>query len=205
MLTHDILVCILSELDPILYYKCLAASRIFHIDDARAKDIYMRNKYAGYSLKDLIIKKDVEGVKYSLESEPSNIMNLSLSVNKDSRKNIIDIISMLCDKDNYDMELTLNFKVKEKGKLLHGLKKPIKLSPILCDFFNMPLNTRLSRADVAGKIWKYVKATCPKFKHQYSNSWYYYPDDILMKLMNISRETSLSYTDIQRYIKHHYI
>ena len=44
MLTHDILVCILSELDPILYYKCLSVSRVFHVDDARAKDIYMRNK-----------------------------------------------------------------------------------------------------------------------------------------------------------------
>ncbi len=196
----DILSIILHNLDPFSYAKCVMLSKDFHIhlQNEQALELYRKNKYIGYSLKNLIDKGDVEGVKYKVDKDPTDICNDIIYITPKNCKNIGEIITILGNIDNYSCDISLNFK-QNINKYQHPFKKPVSLSPQLYDLLNITYDTKMSRVDASKCVWEYIKNNCPK------GASYYYPNESIMALFNIDKNTQLSYGSMQKYLKYHFI
>lgn len=200
MLPSDLIYTLLRELDPISYYKIISVSKGFHIhsQNEQAMELYRKNKYIGYSLRKLIDKGDVEGVKYKVDKDSSDICNDIIYITPKNCKNIGEIITILGNIDNYSCNISLNFK-QNINKYKHPFKRPVSLSPQLYDLLNIAYGTKMLRVDASKCVWEYIKNNCPK------GVSYYYPNEQIMELFNIDKDTQLSYMSMQRYLKYHFI
>jgi chromatin remodeling complex protein RSC6 len=82
-----------------------------------------------------------------------------------------------------------------------GFAKPTGLSPELCSFLGVDLDTQMSRTEVTGKINAYVK------EHDLQNPdnrKEIVPDDSLGKLLNVPSSETLTYFNLQKFMKVHY-
>lgn len=84
----------------------------------------------------------------------------------------------------------------------NGFAKPTKISDELCVFLGVPKGTEKSRTEVTREINKYVKA---KNLSDPKNKRIIRPDAVLKKLLNSSDKDEVTYFNLQKFLKHHFV
>lgn len=84
----------------------------------------------------------------------------------------------------------------------NGFAKPTKISDELCVFLGVPKGTEKSRTEVTREINKYVKA---KNLSDPKNKRIIRPDATLKKLLNSSDKDEVTYFNLQKFLKHHFV
>lgn len=86
----------------------------------------------------------------------------------------------------------------------NGFAKPTQISEELCTFLGVPKNTEKARTDVTREIHKYVQThnlSDPTNKRIILAS----KDPVLKKLLGVTDKDSVTYFNLQRYLKRHFV
>ena len=92
-------------------------------------------------------------------------------------------------------------KPVDPNKPPSGFAKPGPISKELASFLNLPHDTMIARTDVTKKITEYCK------EHNLQNAndkRVITPDTKLKKLLNVSNKETLTFFNLQKYMKVHY-
>lgn len=86
----------------------------------------------------------------------------------------------------------------------NGFAKPTKISDELCVFLSVPKGTEKARTDVTREIHKYVKT---KNLSDPSNKRIIlaHKDATLKKLLNCTDKDEITYFNLQKFLKHHFV
>lgn len=93
-------------------------------------------------------------------------------------------------------------KVNATKRSPSGFAKPAMLSDELCDFLKIAHKSERARTEVTRMINDYIKANNLQDPTDKRNIK---PDDSLQKIMNLGEGDVLSYFNLQKYIKHHFV
>ena len=83
-----------------------------------------------------------------------------------------------------------------------GFVKPTRISDELAKFLGKTIGTEMARTEVSKEINAYIRAKSLQDKE---NGRKIHPDASLTKLLNIGKEDELTYFNLQRYMKHHFV
>jgi chromatin remodeling complex protein RSC6 len=83
-----------------------------------------------------------------------------------------------------------------------GFAKPTRISDELAKFLGKPVGTELARTGVSKEINKYIRDNNLQDK---TNGRLIHPDTKLASLLNIKSNDELTYFNLQRFMKHHFI
>jgi chromatin remodeling complex protein RSC6 len=83
-----------------------------------------------------------------------------------------------------------------------GFIKPTRISDELAAFLGKTVGTEMARTEVSREINTYIHSNGLQDK---SNGRKINPDDKLTKLLKLNKEDELTYFNLQRYMKHHFI
>ena len=83
-----------------------------------------------------------------------------------------------------------------------GFVKPTLISPELAQFLGKTVGTEMARTEVSREINAYIRAQGLQDK---ANGRKINPDSSLTKLLNLQSEDELTYFNLQKYMKHHFI
>ena len=83
-----------------------------------------------------------------------------------------------------------------------GFVKPTKITDELATFLGKELGTEMARTEVSKEINSYIRAHQLQDKQ---NGRKIHPDAALTKLLAIGKDEELTYFNLQRYMKHHFI
>ena len=83
-----------------------------------------------------------------------------------------------------------------------GFIKPTRISDELAAFLGKTIGTEMARTDVSREINTYIHSNGLQ---DTSNGRKINPDDKLTKLLKLNKEDELTYFNLQRYMKHHFI
>ena len=82
-----------------------------------------------------------------------------------------------------------------------GFAKPTVISKELCDFLGKPYGTELARTEVTKYLTKYIKENSLQ---QQDDKRYIVPDKKLAKLLKTSKDSEVTYFNLQKWMKHHF-
>lgn len=83
-----------------------------------------------------------------------------------------------------------------------GFVKPTRISDELAKFLGKASGVEMARTEVSKEINAYIRAKSLQDKQ---NGRKIHPDAALGKLLNIGKDDELTYFNLQRYMKHHFI
>lgn len=83
-----------------------------------------------------------------------------------------------------------------------GFIKPTRISDELAEFLGKTIGTEMARTDVSREINAYIQSNELQDK---SNGRKIIPDLRLTKLLKLNKDDELTYFNLQRYMKHHFI
>jgi chromatin remodeling complex protein RSC6 len=83
-----------------------------------------------------------------------------------------------------------------------GFVKPTRISDELAAFLGKPVGTEMARTDVSKEINSYIQSNSLQDK---SNGRKINPDTKLTQLLKIGKDDELTYFNLQRFMKHHFI
>lgn len=83
-----------------------------------------------------------------------------------------------------------------------GFVKPTRISDELAQFLGKTIGTEMARTDVSKEINTYIQAHGLQDKQ---NGRRIHPDEKLTKLLKVSKDDELTYFNLQRYMKHHFM
>jgi len=83
-----------------------------------------------------------------------------------------------------------------------GFVKPTRISDELAQFLGKTVGTEMARTDVSKEINCYIQANGLQDKQ---NGRRIHPDEKLTKLLKVNKEDELTYFNLQRYMKHHFM
>jgi chromatin remodeling complex protein RSC6 len=83
-----------------------------------------------------------------------------------------------------------------------GFVKPTRISDELAEFLGKSLGTEMARTAVSKEINTYIRANNLQDK---ANGRKINPDSKLLKLLKLNKEDELTYFNLQRYMKHHFV
>jgi chromatin remodeling complex protein RSC6 len=83
-----------------------------------------------------------------------------------------------------------------------GFIKPTRISDELAEFLGKTIGTEMARTDVSKEINAYIQSNGLQDK---ANGRKINPDAKLTKLLKLSKEDELTYFNLQRFMKHHFI
>jgi chromatin remodeling complex protein RSC6 len=83
-----------------------------------------------------------------------------------------------------------------------GFIKPTRISDELAEFLGKTIGTEMARTDVSKEINAYIQSNGLQDK---ANGRKINPDSKLTKLLKLSKEDELTYFNLQRFMKHHFI
>uniref|UniRef100_A0A6C0HHK7 DM2 domain-containing protein n=1 Tax=viral metagenome TaxID=1070528 RepID=A0A6C0HHK7_9ZZZZ len=83
-----------------------------------------------------------------------------------------------------------------------GFAKPTRISDELAKFLGKPVGTELARTGVSKEINTYIRTHNLQDK---TNGRLIHPDTKLASLLNIKNGEELTYFNLQRYMKHHFV
>ena len=95
-------------------------------------------------------------------------------------------------------------KIRKTGSVRapSGFAKPTKISTELCKFLNITPGTLMARTEVTKKLTQYIK------EHGLQNEAdkrIILPDKKLSKLLSVKKDDNITYFNLQRWIKPHFI
>ena len=93
-------------------------------------------------------------------------------------------------------------KVSNVNRQPSGFAKPTRISDELAKFLGKPVGTELARTGVSKEINKYIRDNNLQDK---TNGRLIHPDTKLASLLNIKNNDELTYFNLQRFMKHHFI
>ena len=93
-------------------------------------------------------------------------------------------------------------KVTNANRQPSGFAKPTRISDELAKFLGKPVGTELARTGVSKEINTYIRTHNLQDK---TNGRLIHPDTKLANLLNIKNGEELTYFNLQRYMKHHFI
>ena len=91
---------------------------------------------------------------------------------------------------------------ENKPKRLNGFAKPTSISESLANFLGMKPDEQIARTEVTKRINKYVK---DKELQKQENKRIITVDKVLGELLNKPDDVELTFFNLQKYIKHHYV
>ena len=105
---------------------------------------------------------------------------------------------------NTQSNINTNNKRKRKSTQISEISTPIKISNELCDFINIPYDSKVSRTNITRSIINYIKTN--KLSKQNS----IYPDEKLSKLLNTTQQqpshnSPITFYNIQSLLTKHFI
>ena len=83
-----------------------------------------------------------------------------------------------------------------------GFVKPTRISDELAVFLDKPIGTELARTSVSKEINQYIRANSLQDP---TNGRKILPDAKLGKLLKVTKEDEVTYFNLQRYMKHHFV
>jgi hypothetical protein len=83
-----------------------------------------------------------------------------------------------------------------------GFVKPTRISDELAQFLGKTVGTEMARTDVSKEINTYIQANGLQDKQ---NGRRIHPDEKLTKLLKVTKDDELTYFNLQRYMKHHFV
>jgi len=83
-----------------------------------------------------------------------------------------------------------------------GFVKPTRISDELAQFLGKTVGTEMARTDVSKEINSYIQANGLQDKE---NGRRIHPDAKLTALLKVKKEDELTYFNLQRYMKHHFM
>jgi chromatin remodeling complex protein RSC6 len=93
-------------------------------------------------------------------------------------------------------------KKSSKNRQPSGFVKPTRISDELAIFLGKTQGTEMARTDVSKELNQYIRLNSLQDK---TNGRKIIPDQKLAVLLNIDNEVELTYFNLQRYMKHHFI
>ena len=93
-------------------------------------------------------------------------------------------------------------KVSNANRQPSGFAKPTRISDELAKFLGKPVGTELARTGVSKEINNYIRQNNLQDK---TNGRLIHPDTKLASLLNIKNGEELTYFNLQRYMKHHFV
>jgi chromatin remodeling complex protein RSC6 len=147
--------------------------------------------------------------------EVTDVSQLSVRLNEYGSKiqQAVSILSVL--KNDYRSlekavarEIKLAQKASSKRKKSSGNRqpsgfvKPTRISDELAVFLSKPIGTELARTSVSKEINQYIRTNALQDP---SNGRKIFPDAKLSKLLNVTKEDEVTYFNLQRYMKHHFV
>lgn len=93
-------------------------------------------------------------------------------------------------------------KASNANRQPSGFAKPTRISDELAKFLGKPVGTELARTGVSKEINTYIRTHNLQDK---TNGRLIHPDSKLASLLNIKNGEELTYFNLQRYMKHHFI
>jgi chromatin remodeling complex protein RSC6 len=93
-------------------------------------------------------------------------------------------------------------KVTNTNRQPSGFAKPTRISDELAKFLGKPVGTELARTGVSKEINAYIRTHNLQDK---TNGRLIHPDTKLASLLNIKNGEELTYFNLQRYMKHHFV
>jgi SWIB/MDM2 domain len=96
-----------------------------------------------------------------------------------------------------------NRKNKRSGnRKPSGFVRPTLISEELAEFLSVPSGSEMARTDVSKEINNYIRLNSLQDK---TNGRQINPDDKLRVLLNVAPDEILTYFNLQKYMKHHFI
>jgi chromatin remodeling complex protein RSC6 len=83
-----------------------------------------------------------------------------------------------------------------------GFVKPTRISDELAQFLGKTIGTEMARTDVSKELNTYIQAHSLQDKQ---NGRVIHPDEKLTNLLKVSKDDELTYFNLQRYMKHHFM
>jgi upstream activation factor subunit UAF30 len=83
-----------------------------------------------------------------------------------------------------------------------GFVKPTRISDELAAFLGKPVGTELARTSVSKEINLYIRTNSLQDP---TNGRKILPDAKLSKLLKVSKDDEVTYFNLQRYMKHHFV
>merc|ERR1711991_591631 len=83
-----------------------------------------------------------------------------------------------------------------------GFVKPTRISDELATFLGKAIGCEMARTEVSKEINQYIRSKSLQDKE---NGRKIPPDAALTKLLNIGKDDELTYFNLQRYMKHHFV
>ena len=137
----------------------------------------------------------------SLLQFSESIQTLTVALNK--LKADYKLIEKQILKEAKTMDKVNAKRNKNKGsRAPSGFVKPAMISKELATFLEVPPDTMMARTDVTKMITKYVKSN--QLQAQ-DNGRKILPDEKLKKLLNVGKNDEVTYFNLQKYMKPHFI
>ena len=95
-----------------------------------------------------------------------------------------------------------NRKKNSGNRAPSGFVKPTRISDELAKFLGKPAGVEMARTEVSKEINAYIRE---KSLQDSANGRKINPDASLSKLLNLKKEDELTYFNLQKYMKHHFI
>lgn len=147
--------------------------------------------------------------------EVADVSQLSVRLNEYGVK-IQQAVSILCMlKNDYRSlekavarEIKLAQKASSKRKKSSGNRqpsgfiKPTRISDELAVFLDKPIGTELARTSVSKEINQYIRSNALQDP---TNGRRIFPDTKLSKLLNVTKDDEVTYFNLQKYMKHHFV
>ena len=154
---------------------------------------------AAPAVADVVVDANSTAVKLTeLSAKVQQIVSL-LSGLKSDLKNV---------EKNYARDMKAAQKASAKKRRNNGNRKPsgfvkpTRISDELAAFLGKPVGTEMARTDVSKEINSYIQSNSLQDK---SNGRKINPDSKLTQLLKIGKEDELTYFNLQRFMKHHFV
>ena len=116
-------------------------------------------------------------------------------------KGELKVIEKKYHKDLKALQKKSSKKKRNPNRAPSGFVKPALISDELATFLNKPFGTEMARTSVTKEINNYIKEKSLADK---ANGRHIIPDEALTNLLNLSPSDTLTYFNLQKYMRHHF-